>query len=108
MSISCRLSVGKHSKIMDSTSLPSRPIASKAKKEKPSKQPKGATTPKSKRVETTKPAADDPQSMFKVGFLSDVYQEKSIESGAIDKVVTRVSCSNTEIAKLANSFAVPS
>ncbi|KAL9010265.1 MAG: hypothetical protein Q9173_004784 [Seirophora scorigena] len=27
--------------------------------------------------------------MFKVGSLSDVYQERSIESGAINKVVTR-------------------
>lgn len=93
---------------MDSTSLPNRAKAPKAKKEKPSKQPKGATTPKSKRVETTKTAADDPQSMFKVGFLSDVYQERSIESGAINKVVTRVSCDDKLMAELANSFAVPS
>ncbi|KAI4172387.1 MAG: hypothetical protein LQ343_003646 [Gyalolechia ehrenbergii] len=74
---------------MDTISLPDRPKASKAKKEKPPKQSKGARAPKPKRAEPAKPGTDDPQSMFKVGFLSDVYQGISIESGAIENVVTR-------------------
>lgn len=76
--------------VMDTTSLPDRPKPSKSQKQKPPKQSKAANAPKPKRAEAAKPAPDDPQLMFKVGFLSDVYQERSIESGAIDKVVTRV------------------
>ncbi|KAI4283737.1 MAG: hypothetical protein L6R38_001951 [Xanthoria sp. 2 TBL-2021] len=75
--------------VMDTTSLPDRPKPSKSQKQKPPKQSKAANAPKPKRAEAAKPAPDDPQLMFKVGFLSDVYQERSIESGAIDKVVTR-------------------
>ena len=75
---------------MDTKSLPDRPKPSKPQKQKPPKQPKAAYTPKPKRAEAAKSAPDDPQLMFKVGFLSDVYQERSIESGAIEKVITRV------------------
>ncbi|KAL9004303.1 MAG: hypothetical protein Q9188_002875 [Gyalolechia gomerana] len=49
-----------------------RITAPKAKKEKPPKQSKGARAPKPKRAEAAKPGTDDPQSMFKVGFPSDV------------------------------------
>ncbi|KAL8875639.1 MAG: hypothetical protein Q9192_009015, partial [Flavoplaca navasiana] len=75
---------------MDTLSLPDRLKPPKAQKQKPPKQPKPANPPKAKRQETVKPAPDDPQMMFKVGFLSDVYQERSIESGTINKVITRV------------------
>ncbi|KAL9039684.1 MAG: hypothetical protein Q9180_002380 [Flavoplaca navasiana] len=61
------------------------PKPPKAQKQKPPKQPKPANPPKAKRQETAKPAPDDPQMMFKVGFLFDVYQERSIESGTIHK-----------------------
>ncbi|KAI4265535.1 MAG: hypothetical protein L6R35_007092, partial [Caloplaca aegaea] len=74
---------------MGSKNLPDQSKAPKPKKEQPSKQMKSTSAPKPKRAQATNPATDDPQSMFKVGFLSDVYQERSIESGAINKVVTR-------------------
>ncbi|KAL8974428.1 MAG: hypothetical protein Q9197_001333 [Variospora fuerteventurae] len=74
---------------MGSKNLPDQSKAPKPKKEQPSKQMKSTCAPKPKRAQATNPATDDPQSMFKVGFLSDVYQERSIESGAINKVVTR-------------------
>ncbi|KAL8671042.1 MAG: hypothetical protein Q9168_004435 [Polycauliona sp. 1 TL-2023] len=77
---------------METTSIPQRPKQPKAQKQKPPKPAKAANQPKHKRPEATKPAPDDPQLMFKVGFLSDVYQERSFESGAISKVVTRVNC----------------
>ena len=75
---------------MEEATIPERPKAPKTKKEKPPKQPKAASTPKPKRNEAVKAANDDPQSMFKVGFLSEVYRERSIESGAIQRVITRV------------------
>ncbi|KAL8989293.1 MAG: hypothetical protein Q9177_001790 [Variospora cf. flavescens] len=74
---------------MGSKNPPDQSKAPKPKKEQLSKQMKSTCAPKPKRAQATNPATDDPQSMFKVGFLSDVYQERSIESGAIDKVVTR-------------------
>ncbi|KAL1957882.1 hypothetical protein VTO42DRAFT_5447 [Malbranchea cinnamomea] len=36
-----------------------------------------------------KPGPSDPDQMFKVGFLADVYQEKPIGSEGVEKVVTR-------------------
>ncbi|KAL8886797.1 MAG: hypothetical protein Q9215_005535 [Flavoplaca cf. flavocitrina] len=74
---------------MYTSSLPDRSKPPKAQKQKPTKQPKLANPPKAKRQETAKPAPDDPQMMFKVGFLSDVYQERLLESGIIKKVITR-------------------
>ncbi|CAL8576581.1 hypothetical protein XPA_002456 [Xanthoria parietina] len=73
---------------MDTTSLPD-PKRSKTQKQKAPKPPKAAIAPNPRRAEAAKAAPDDTQLMFKVGFLSDVYQERSVESGAIDKVVTR-------------------
>ncbi|KAI4261402.1 MAG: hypothetical protein L6R42_003400, partial [Xanthoria sp. 1 TBL-2021] len=84
-----RLAKNQAISAMHTTSLPDRPKPSKPQKQKPPKQPKAANAPKPKRAEADKPATDDPQLMFKVGFLSDVYHERSVESGAIDKVVTR-------------------
>ena len=65
---------------------------SKAKKEKApkiSKPPKGPTPPKVKKESGAKPSTDDHESMFKVGFLSDVYQERPIGPEGISKVITR-------------------
>lgn len=60
----------------------------KEKAPKAPKQPKGATPPK-----TSKPASvafnEDPDSMFKTGFLADVYNERPIGSAHVKKVVTR-------------------
>lgn len=64
----------------------------KAKKEKPSKTPqtpKGPTPSKAKKELAAKPSAEDPESMFKVGFLSDVYQERPVRPEGITKVITR-------------------
>ena len=76
--------------VMDGTSLPDRPKPSKTQKQKAPKPPKATKAPNPRRAEAAKAAPDDTQLMFKVGFLADVYQERSVESGAIDKVVTRV------------------
>ncbi|OAX80348.1 glutamine-tRNA ligase [Emergomyces africanus] len=60
----------------------------KEKAPKAPKPPKGPTPPKAK-----KPAAiafsEDPDSMFKTGFLADVYNERPIGSEHVKKVVTR-------------------
>ena len=64
----------------------------KAKKEKASKTPKppkGPTPPKAKKESVARPSVEDPESMFKVGFLSDVYQERPVGPGGIGKVITR-------------------
>ena len=65
------------------------PKVKKEKAPKTAKPPKGPTPPKSKKESTAKPSIEDPQSMFKVGFLSDVYQERPIELDGITKVITR-------------------
>lgn len=60
----------------DKQELPERSKPSKPKKEKatkPAKVPKGPM-PKTKREAATAP--NDPDSMFKVGFLADVHQER--------------------------------
>ena len=65
---------------------------SKARKEKAPKipkPPKGPTPPKVKKESAAKPSVEDPESMFKVGFLSDVYQERPVGPGGISKVITR-------------------
>ena len=65
---------------------------SKAKKEKAPKipkPPKGPTPPKVKKEVAAKPSIEDPESMFKVGFLSDVYQERPVGPEGISKVITR-------------------
>lgn len=52
----------------------------------PTKQPKPA---KLKRENTPKTAPEDPDSMFKVGFLAEVYQERPVGSEGVEKVITR-------------------
>ena len=64
----------------------------KPKKEKTPKIPKPAKGPvpaKTKKESVAKPSVEDPESMFKVGFLSDVYQERPVGSEGISKVITR-------------------
>lgn len=64
----------------------------RAKKENAPKIPKplkGPTPPKVKKESGAKPSVEDPESMFKVGFLSDVYQERPIGPEGISKVITR-------------------
>ena len=75
---------------MENASLPERPRGAKSKKEKPSKQAKSPTAPKPKRAAAHKPVAEDADSMFKVGFLADVYQERPIGHEGITKIITRV------------------
>ena len=65
------------------------PKAKKEKAPKVPKPPKGPTPPKAKKESAAKPSVDDPESMFKVGFLSDVYQERPVGSEDISKVITR-------------------
>ena len=65
------------------------PKAKKEKAPKTPKPPKGPTPQKSKKETAARPLAEDPQSMFKVGFLSDVYQERPVGPESIRKVITR-------------------
>ena len=65
------------------------PKAKKEKTPKTPKPPKGPTPPKVKKEPTAKPSIEDPQSMFKVGFLSDVYHDRPIGPDGITKVITR-------------------
>ena len=65
------------------------PKAKKEKTPKTPKPPKGPTPPKIKKAMITKPSVEDPESMFKVGFLSDVYQERPVGPEGINKVITR-------------------
>ena len=69
--------------------LPERSKPAKAKKEKVAKAPKGPTPPKQKREPAAASIPNDPDSMFKVGFLADVYQERPVGPGGISKVITR-------------------
>ncbi|KAI9714301.1 MAG: hypothetical protein M1820_000262 [Bogoriella megaspora] len=68
------------------TKLPERPIAAKPKKEKPPKQSKAPALLKTKR-EASIP--NDPEAMFKSGFLAEVYQERPLETNGFGKVITR-------------------
>lgn len=65
------------------------PKAKKGKTPKTPKPPKGPTPPKAKKESIVKPSVEDPESMFKVGFLSDVYQERPVGPDGINKVITR-------------------
>lgn len=62
--------------------LPVRSKTGKPAKKNPPKGPK----PKSKPPTTT---VNDPDAMFKVGFLADVYQEKPLGSPGTEEVITR-------------------
>ena len=65
------------------------PKSKKEKAPKTPKPPKGPTLPKVKKESAAKPSIEDPESMFKVGFLSDVYQERPVGPEGISKVITR-------------------
>ena len=65
------------------------PKVKKEKAPKTPKPPKGPTPPKIKKEAVAKPSVEDPESMFKVGFLSDVYQERPVGPEGISKVITR-------------------
>ena len=65
------------------------PKAKKEKAPKTPKPPKGPTPPKGKKETAAKPSVEDPESMFKVGFLSDVYQERPVGSEGVSRVITR-------------------
>ncbi len=80
--------------------LPERSKPAKAKKEKVAKAPKGPMPPKQKREPAAATIPNDPDSMFKVGFLADVYQERPIGPGGISKVVTRCESSCSTIYAL--------
>lgn len=63
------------------------PVRTKnSRKEKPAKNPPKNSKPNRKHPATT---ANDPDAMFKVGFLADVYQERPVGSPRIEEVVTR-------------------
>ncbi len=74
-------------KVPAENSKPPKPKKEKAPKTP--KPPKGPTLPKVKKESAAKPSVEDPESMFKVGFLSDVYQERPVGPEGISKVMTR-------------------
>ena len=74
-------------KVPTENSKPPKPKKEKAPKTP--KPPKGPTPPKAKKDPVVKPSVEDPESMFKVGFLSDVYQERPVGPEGIKKVITR-------------------
>lgn len=79
--------------------LPERSKPAKVKKEKVAKAPKGSTPPKQKREPAVATIPNDPDSMFKVGFLADVYQERPIAPGGTSKVVTRCESSRSTVSR---------
>lgn len=79
----------------------------KVKKEKAPKTPnppKGPTPPKAKKESAAKPSVEDPESMFKVGFLSDVYQERPVGPDGISKVITRCKLSVQDFTSKLHQF----
>ena len=72
------------------------PKAKKEKAPKTPKPPKGPAPSKVKKESAAKPSVEDPESMFKVGFLSDVYQERPVGPDGISKVITRCKLSVQE------------
>jgi len=76
----------------DRTQDPKKPKAQKQKTPKPPKDTSAARMPKPakpKRENAPKSAPEDPDAMFKVGFLADVYQERPANSSGVKEVVTR-------------------
>lgn len=61
-------------------------LKNEAKKESQSTPSKPTQTPK---VHDASVTAEDPDSMFKVGFLADVYKERPANSEGISGVITR-------------------
>ena len=84
---------------------------SKPKKEKTPKSPKPPKAPvpaKTKKESAAKPSVEDPESMFKVGFLSDVYQERPVGSEGISKVITRCKLTSQEAQERSTSSVLVS
>ena len=99
-------------KVPAENSKPPKPKKEKAPKTP--KPPKGPTPPKVKKDPVAKPSVEDPESMFKVGFLSDVYQERPIGPGGIKKVITRCKLSvlvllsqSVDAMLIAATYSVP-
>ena len=67
----------------------SKPKPKKEKVPEAPKPSKGPTPPKAKNPPSAKDVVVDPDSMFKVGFLADVYDERPVGQNGIQKVVTR-------------------
>ena len=67
----------------------SKPRPKKEKAPEAPKPPKRPTPPKPKTLPTAKDVPIDPDSMFKGGFLSDVYGERPIGQNGINRIVTR-------------------
>lgn len=80
--------LAKAQKSSNGSTLPDRTKQSKPKGEKAPKAKKEPSAPKNptknKQKPEAKPSPADPEAMFKVGFLADVYNERPVE-----KVVTR-------------------
>jgi glutaminyl-tRNA synthetase len=62
--------------------------APKPEKKKTPKEPK-LPPPKAKGTVATKDVTTDPDAIFKIGFLADVYNERPVGSEGVAKVVTR-------------------
>ena len=87
-----------NSKAPAENSKPPKPKKEKAPKTP--KPPKGPVPPKAKKESVAKPSIEDPESMFKVGFLSDVYQERPLGPEGISKVITRCKLAVEDSAKV--------
>ena len=82
------------------------PKPKKEKAPKTPKPPKGPAPPKTKKESVAKPSIEDPESMFKVGFLSDVYQERPLVPEGISKVITRCKLTIEDIAKKSTAYVL--
>ena len=84
------------------------PKPKKEKAPKTPKPPKGPVQPKTKKESVAKPSVEDPESMFKVGFLSDVYQERPLGPEGISKVITRCKLAIEQCAKRSTTYVLTS
>ena len=69
--------------------------ANKAIKQESKKEPSSKASSKqssSTKAQTSSLHAEDPEYMFKVGFLADVYKERPVGSEGIKGVITRCGC----------------
>ncbi|KAI5284297.1 hypothetical protein KEM54_001453 [Ascosphaera aggregata] len=66
-------------------------VEKRKNKKKQPKQPKQPTPPKKKqpKAPATPAAPTDPEQMFRLGFLHDVYQERPIGSAGVSQIMTR-------------------
>ena len=73
----------------DAKKAANKAIKQESKKEKPAKPPSTVQAPSAKAQNAPASSTVDPDSMFKVGFLADVYKERPAGSDGIEKIVTR-------------------